>query len=99
MPSRCDDARAQLACLEQGLPPPHPCRTAPPPPVCSQAAAKLWPDVFATPEAEACKEELVEKMRVVRPVVETGCVFGRRAAKVPGSRADCIVVVGRQQFR
>ncbi|PSC71072.1 hypothetical protein C2E20_5531 [Micractinium conductrix] len=37
-----------------------------------KAAAKLWPDVFATPEAEACKEELVEKMRVVRPVVETG---------------------------
>lgn len=39
-----------------------------------QAAAKLWPEVFETPEAEARKEELVEKMRVVRPVVETGCV-------------------------
>lgn len=37
-----------------------------------QAAAKLWPEVFATPAAEARKEELVEKMRVVRPVVETG---------------------------
>ena len=37
-----------------------------------QAAAKLWPEVFQTPEAEARKEELVEKMRVVRPVVETG---------------------------
>ncbi|KAL4452021.1 hypothetical protein ABPG75_007683 [Micractinium tetrahymenae] len=37
-----------------------------------KAAAKLWPEVFATPEAEARKEELVEKMRVVRPVVETG---------------------------
>ena len=43
-----------------------------------QAAAKLWPEVFQTPEAESRKEELVEKMRVVRPVVETGCV-------VPGS--------------
>ena len=39
---------------------------------CMQAAAKLWPEVFQTPEAEARKEELVEKMRVVRPVVETG---------------------------
>ncbi|KAI3437958.1 hypothetical protein D9Q98_000402 [Chlorella vulgaris] len=37
-----------------------------------KAAAKLWPEVFATPKAEACKDELVEKMRVVRPVVETG---------------------------
>ncbi|EFN54892.1 hypothetical protein CHLNCDRAFT_24112 [Chlorella variabilis] len=37
-----------------------------------KAAAKLWPEVFQTPEAEARKEELVEKMRVVRPVVETG---------------------------
>ena len=37
-----------------------------------QAAAKLWPDVFGTPEAEARKGELVEAMRIVRPVVETG---------------------------
>lgn len=37
-----------------------------------QAAAKLWPDVFVTPEAEARKGELVEAMRIVRPVVETG---------------------------
>lgn len=51
------------------LPALHSCQPACP---LSQAAAKLWPDVFATPEAEARKEELVEKMRVVRPVVETG---------------------------
>lgn len=38
----------------------------------AQAAAKVWPDVFGTPEAEARKGELVEKMRAVRPVVETG---------------------------
>jgi len=37
-----------------------------------RAAAKLWPDVFGTPAAEARKGELVEKMRAVRPVVETG---------------------------
>ena len=41
-------------------------------PVLLQAAAKLWPEVFATPEAEARKGELVEAMRLVRPVVETG---------------------------
>lgn len=40
-----------------------------PPP---QAAAIQWPEIFNTPEAEAAKPELVEKMRKVRPVVETG---------------------------
>ena len=54
------------------------CHSPPHPPRRLQAAAKLWPDVFQTPEAESRKGELVEKMRVVRPVVETGCV-------VPGS--------------
>lgn len=37
-----------------------------------QAASKVWPDVFGAAEAEARKGELVEKMRAVRPVVETG---------------------------
>ncbi|EFJ53097.1 hypothetical protein VOLCADRAFT_101579 [Volvox carteri f. nagariensis] len=37
-----------------------------------KAAALLWPEIFQTPEAEARKNELVEKMRAVRPVVETG---------------------------
>lgn len=37
-----------------------------------KAAAILWPGVFATPEAEAAKPRLVEEMRAVRPVVETG---------------------------
>lgn len=40
-----------------------------------QAATKLWPEVFNTPEASARRDELVEKMRVVRPVVETGRVL------------------------
>jgi hypothetical protein len=35
--------------------------------------------VFATEEAEAKQEELVEKMRAVRPVVETGWAGGRAA--------------------
>ncbi|GIM02068.1 hypothetical protein Vretimale_6800 [Volvox reticuliferus] len=37
-----------------------------------KAAALLWPEIFLAPEAEARKDELVEKMRAVRPVVETG---------------------------
>ncbi|GLC38636.1 hypothetical protein PLESTB_000454800 [Pleodorina starrii] len=37
-----------------------------------KAAAILWPEIFRTPEAAARKDELVEKMRAVRPVVETG---------------------------
>ena len=37
-----------------------------------QAASKMWPEVFASPEAQARKGELVERMRDVRPVVETG---------------------------
>lgn len=36
-----------------------------------QAASLVWPDVFSS-EAVVQKEELVEKMRAVRPVVETG---------------------------
>jgi hypothetical protein len=38
----------------------------------AQAAALQWPELFQTPAAEAAKSELVEKMRAVRPVVETG---------------------------
>ena len=38
-----------------------------------RAAAVQWPDVFRTPEAEAQQERVVEGMRAVRPVVETGC--------------------------
>jgi hypothetical protein len=38
----------------------------------AQAASKVWPEVFRTAAAEEKKEELVEKMRAVRPVVETG---------------------------
>ncbi|PNH07152.1 hypothetical protein TSOC_006401 [Tetrabaena socialis] len=37
-----------------------------------KAASVQWPEVFLTPEVEARKGELVEKMRAVRPVVETG---------------------------
>ena len=39
-----------------------------------QAAARVWPSIFLSPAAEARKGELVEKMRAVRPVVETGYV-------------------------
>eukprot|EP00879_Flechtneria_rotunda_P032260 GHRR01035436.1.p1 GENE.GHRR01035436.1~~GHRR01035436.1.p1 ORF type:complete len:159 (+),score=49.21 GHRR01035436.1:393-869(+) len=37
-----------------------------------KAAAIQWPEIFKTPEAEAVKPQLVEQMRAVRPVVETG---------------------------
>lgn len=37
-----------------------------------RAAAIQWPEVFATEAAEAAKPRLVEQMRAVRPVVETG---------------------------
>lgn len=37
-----------------------------------QAASKLWPAVFCTPEAEQRKALVLEGMRAVRPVVETG---------------------------
>jgi len=37
-----------------------------------QAATELWPDVFTTSEALAKKDQIVEDMRTVRPVVETG---------------------------
>jgi hypothetical protein len=38
----------------------------------AQAAEKLWPDVFATPAAAAQRARVLEEMRLVRPVVETG---------------------------
>jgi len=37
-----------------------------------KAATVQWPEIFSTAEAEARKPELLEKMRAVRPVVETG---------------------------
>jgi phosphoglycolate phosphatase-like HAD superfamily hydrolase len=37
-----------------------------------RAAQQQWPEVFNTPAAEAARPRLVEQMRAVRPVVETG---------------------------
>ena len=54
------------------------CMDAPPPGDPVQAAARLWPQLLATPAAESRKDELVEKMRAVRPVLETGWGQGGR---------------------
>lgn len=40
-----------------------------------QASEKLWPEYFERPKTQCKKEEVLEQMRVVRPVVETGCVI------------------------
>ncbi|CAG9463179.1 unnamed protein product [Pedinophyceae sp. YPF-701] len=37
-----------------------------------KAAEALWPEVFLTEDAQANKDRVIEDMRVVRPVVETG---------------------------
>jgi hypothetical protein len=37
-----------------------------------KAAAKLWPSIFTEETAIAKKDDIMEKMRIVRPVVETG---------------------------
>jgi len=37
-----------------------------------KAAVKKWPDIFGTPEAETKRESVMDGMRLVRPVVETG---------------------------
>jgi hypothetical protein len=39
-----------------------------------QASARKWPDLFAKPEVIAQEDAVEEKMRTVRPVVETGYV-------------------------
>ena len=39
-----------------------------------QAATALWPEVFERDDVLARKDEVIEDMRIVRPVVETGCV-------------------------
>lgn len=40
--------------------------------IAPQAAAIQWPEIFTTPAAAARYDELMDKMRAVRPVVETG---------------------------
>lgn len=40
-----------------------------------QASARKWPDLFSKPDVQAREAEIEHKMRTVRPVVETGCVF------------------------
>ena len=48
-----------------------------------------WPDIFAKPEVERREEEIIEKLKIVRPVVETGCV-GRMGWIASGtSQAPC----------
>ena len=41
---------------------------------CVQASARKWPELFAQPEVQAREAEILQKMRTVRPVVETGWV-------------------------
>ena len=53
-----------------------------------QASAELWPDLFAQPAVKERREEILNKMRVVRPVVETGCVHLRSCGSQPACAAD-----------
>ncbi len=48
-----------------------------------KAALKKWPEIFGTPEAESKRDSVLEGMRIVRPVVETGCLS---AARLPAAR-------------
>ena len=45
--------------------------------VLPQASAELWPDLFAQPAVQERREEILNKMRIVRPVVETGCALSQ----------------------
>ena len=45
-----------------------------------QASAKKWPELFSQPDVQAREAEIEQKMRTVRPVVETGCVCSSYAA-------------------
>jgi hypothetical protein len=74
----------------------------PPPLLPCQAAAIVWPEIFGSQEAEDRKEELVEKMRAVRPVVETGCAAlpgwcsgaAQGAAQGPAARPAASLAAG-----
>lgn len=37
-----------------------------------QASAREWPELFSNPDVQAREAEVEQKMRTVRPVVETG---------------------------
>ena len=40
-----------------------------------RAAEGLWPEMFQAEDAKTQMDEIMEKMRVVRPVVETGMLL------------------------
>jgi phosphoglycolate phosphatase-like HAD superfamily hydrolase len=48
------------------------CAHRPTPPFPTQAAERQWPELMSTPEAARAKPAVLEAMREVRPVVETG---------------------------
>lgn len=48
-----------------------------------------WPDIFAEPEVERREEEIIEKLKIVRPVVETGCVERMGWIESGTSQARC----------
>lgn len=50
----------------------------------TQAAKKLWPDIFTSADAQARKDKILEDMRAVRPVVETGYVAASFPLSIQG---------------
>lgn len=50
-----------------------------------RAAEGLWPDMFAQDAVKTQKDDIMEKMRAVRPVVETGAHSSAVANCVPCS--------------
>ena len=58
----------------------------------AQASEQLWPDVFCAPGAAAQKQRVLDEMRLVRPVVETGyenLIQARLLLEArPGTRPD-----------
>ena len=58
----------------------------------AQASEQLWPEVFCAPGAAAQKQRVLDEMRLVRPVVETGyenLIQARLLLEArPGTRPD-----------
>jgi hypothetical protein len=74
-----------------------------------KAAAQLWPDIFNTGKAREKKDEVLEKMRHVRPVVETGmprhpiflcytCTMGMRTVESCPSTPESVLPTISQNF-
>lgn len=53
-----------------------------------KAATHLWPEIFTNEATISKKDEVIEKMRLVRPVVETGVLQTHARCQIAETMAE-----------